>query len=283
MQRIGAPSIKNFCEKQRSLCTPESRSHLQEVFAIFDRLVYKSPRTFGNNNYRVAKAFSPSELIAVAVLISQYMDTRNDDMLIGDIDHMRASLRAALPDLRLDSTTWKSCWMYIEDLESYRGRADGSMIRNSQFEGSGRRTNAAIASGSQDVSQLKQETPAPQRSSRPTSHVPSAISTSTSSRASPNSSHTPEQSGAGLRVDGNTPALQANMPNRRKLTQPRLSSDGLGQTSAPDTAFDPSVVSTPRTRKRRQSDTEEETSRQVLEAIERRQQRKRELGQSRQQ
>jgi hypothetical protein len=94
------PSILSLCKNKK--CDAASKSHLASVFNKYQELVELSPKTFADNNYAIAKNFAPIEFVAVAVLISMYMDSRNDAMLIGDIATMRSETRKALADFRLD-------------------------------------------------------------------------------------------------------------------------------------------------------------------------------------
>ena len=68
--------------------------------------------------------------MAVSVLLSLYMDTRNTAMLLGDIAAMRDEVRKAVPDLRMDNITWQSLWQFIEELESFRGAANGTVPKS---------------------------------------------------------------------------------------------------------------------------------------------------------
>jgi hypothetical protein len=68
-------------------------------------------------------------LIAVACLISQYSDTRNNKLLLGDILALRENLREHFVDLRANAPTWKHIWEYIDELERIRGAVDGTTIK----------------------------------------------------------------------------------------------------------------------------------------------------------
>jgi len=107
-------------------CDEASKSHLATVFSKFQELVELSPQTFKDNGYKIAKNFAPIEIVAVSVLLSLYMDTRNTAMLLGDIAAMRDEVRKAVPDLRMDNITWQSLWQFIEVLESFRGASNGT-------------------------------------------------------------------------------------------------------------------------------------------------------------
>jgi len=105
-----------------------TKSHLARVFTTFKELVEEDPQTFKDNGYRNVKTFAPVEMVAVAILISMYGDTRNHQLLLGDIRDMRTTLRQNLQDLRLNSTTWNVVWEYLERLEQFRGAVDGSTV-----------------------------------------------------------------------------------------------------------------------------------------------------------
>lgn len=131
--KIQMPSVISMVNKRQELCSATNKAHLEEVFTKFSGLVTMNQKTFENNNYKVARNFSPIELVAVAVLISIYMDTRNDTMLLGDIETMRETIREHLPDLRMDNVTWKTIWQFIEELESFRGASNGSTVPKKTF------------------------------------------------------------------------------------------------------------------------------------------------------
>lgn len=136
--KVAIKEIESMCHKNKNACNEATKSHLSRVFTIFRDLAMASPNTFRNNNYKIARKFAPMELIATAVLISKYCDSRNNELLLGDIRHMRDSIRQALPDLRLDSLTWRTVSQYIYELESYRGATDGSNIAKKTFHTEGR-------------------------------------------------------------------------------------------------------------------------------------------------
>jgi hypothetical protein len=102
-----------------------TKSHLASVFTTFKELVEEDLQTFKNNGYRTVKTFAPVELIAVAVLISMYGDSRNNALLLGDVRAMRLTLRQTRHDLQMNQGTWDAIWEFLESLESYRGAVDG--------------------------------------------------------------------------------------------------------------------------------------------------------------
>lgn len=101
-----------------------TKSHLASVFTTFKELVGEDLQTFKNNGYRTVKTFAPVELIAVAVLISMYGDSRNSALLLGDVRVMRLTLRQTRHDLQMNQGTWDAIWEFLESLESYRGAVD---------------------------------------------------------------------------------------------------------------------------------------------------------------
>ncbi len=179
-----------MCNKNAKACNEATKSHLSRVFATFQDLVVSSPATFRNNNYKVARKFSPVELIATAVLISKYFDSRNNELLLGDIRHMRESIRQALPDLRLDKTTWKTVSQYVYELESYRGATDGSNIVRKVFRTEGRFARATNPTPAPAPVAEEQKLPRLNTDMANASHTPSTA-TSSSTRASPSTGRIP--------------------------------------------------------------------------------------------
>jgi hypothetical protein len=106
------------------------KSHLASVWNTFKDLTESDPDTFTNlNKYlRGVQTFAPVEMVAVAVLISMYSETRSNQLLLGDIKAMRSSLRAHFVDLRMNAHIWKFIWDFLEDLEAIRGAVDGSTV-----------------------------------------------------------------------------------------------------------------------------------------------------------
>lgn len=114
--------------KNEAALDDATKSHLARVFTTFKELIEDDLQTFKDNGYRNVKTFAPVEMVAVAVLISMYGDTRNHQLLLGDIRDLRTTLRQNLQDLRLNSITWNVVWEYLERLEQFRGAVDGSTI-----------------------------------------------------------------------------------------------------------------------------------------------------------
>jgi hypothetical protein len=106
------------------------KSHLASVWTTFQDLIQTDPDTFTNDNkyLRGVQTFAPVEMVAVTVLISVYSETRNNRLLLGDIQAMRTAIRENFVDLRLNAPVWRWCWEYIDNLEAMRGAIDGSTV-----------------------------------------------------------------------------------------------------------------------------------------------------------
>ncbi|CAO2650998.1 Nn.00g092950.m01.CDS01 [Neocucurbitaria sp. VM-36] len=112
------------------------KSHLASVWNTFKDLVDQDPHTFTNAEKYLTgvQTFAPVEMVAVAVLISMYSESRNNRLLLGDIRALRIALREHFTDLRLHSQVWKFIWDYLEDLEAIRGAVDGSTVNRRNLE-----------------------------------------------------------------------------------------------------------------------------------------------------
>ncbi|KAF3045287.1 hypothetical protein E8E11_006196 [Didymella keratinophila] len=106
------------------------KSHLASVWNTLRDLIDVDPDTFTNANkyLRGVQTFAPVEMVAVTVLISMHFETRNNRLLLGDIQTMRTAVRESFVDLRMNATVWKWYWDYIENLEAIRGAIDGSTM-----------------------------------------------------------------------------------------------------------------------------------------------------------
>lgn len=106
------------------------KSHLASVWNTLKDLIEADPDTFTNGNkyLRGVQTFAPVEMVAVTVLISMHSETRNNRLLLGDIQAMRTAVRKNFVDLRLNAPVWKWFWDYIEELEAIRGAVDGSTV-----------------------------------------------------------------------------------------------------------------------------------------------------------
>ncbi|EAT85058.2 hypothetical protein SNOG_07592 [Parastagonospora nodorum SN15] len=98
------------------------KSHLASVWNIFKELIDMDPDTFTNASkwLRGVQTFAPVEMVAVAVLISMYSDTRNKRLLLGDIRALREAIRENFNDIRMNTKEWSFIWKYIEELEAIR-------------------------------------------------------------------------------------------------------------------------------------------------------------------
>lgn len=112
--------LKTFTDNGKAL-DDKTKSHIVKVFTKFRDLIRLNPRVFGDNEYTVVKTFSPLEMVGVAVLLSMYNESRNLQMLSGDVKEMRRTLRSTFHDLKLNPHCWSFMWKFIDDLEAYRG------------------------------------------------------------------------------------------------------------------------------------------------------------------
>lgn len=74
------------------------------------------------------KTFSPLEVVTTAILLLCHMDTRNNNMLVGDIMDMRLYLRQSFKDLRLNGSCWAAAFQYI-DVELIQRRGGAGAVR----------------------------------------------------------------------------------------------------------------------------------------------------------
>ena len=109
------------------------KSHLASVWNTFQDLIELDPNTFTNTNkqLRGVQTFAPVEMVAVTILISTYSESRNNRLLIGDIQALREALRENFVDLRLNVSVWKLVWDFIDNLEQVRGAVDGNTVDRS--------------------------------------------------------------------------------------------------------------------------------------------------------
>ncbi|KAF2712739.1 hypothetical protein K504DRAFT_211324 [Pleomassaria siparia CBS 279.74] len=116
--------------KNQEAVDDEIKSHLASVFTTFNDLLQEDPNVFTNSDKRLrgVQTFAPVEMVAVAVLISIYSETRNNRLLLGDISALRESLREHFVDLRMNHSVWVFIWEYIDNLERIRGTIDGTTI-----------------------------------------------------------------------------------------------------------------------------------------------------------
>ncbi|KAI4626573.1 hypothetical protein J4E83_003725 [Alternaria metachromatica] len=112
------------------------KSHLASVWTTFKDLIALDPDTFTNADRHLSgvQTFAPIEMVAVTVLISMYSETRNNELLLGDIRALREAFREHFKDLRLSAPMWKFAWDFIENLEGIRGAVDGTTIDRSKAD-----------------------------------------------------------------------------------------------------------------------------------------------------
>lgn len=126
--KCGTPAIKAFLEDSPTL-DQNIRVDMAAVFRKMDHLMELDPETFQNTGrtFGSALSFLAVEFVTAAVLLSQYMDSRSDDMLLGDIRGLREHLHmnSAKEESRVTKQAWQDAWDYIDDLERIRGATDG--------------------------------------------------------------------------------------------------------------------------------------------------------------
>jgi len=105
-------SLEKFAHDPSTL-TQSRRSHLAKVFTTFKELVVQDIQTFKNNSYKRAKNFAPIEMVAVAVLISQYGEAMRPEELLKLIRAMRHTARQHALDLFTNKATWEIFWQFI--------------------------------------------------------------------------------------------------------------------------------------------------------------------------
>ncbi|KAH6618677.1 hypothetical protein C7974DRAFT_400627 [Boeremia exigua] len=132
----GFPALKtNYTHLPKLLSNKSAvddglKSHLASVWNTLKDLIETDPDTFTNGNkyLRGVQTFAPVEMVAVTVLISIHSETRNNRLLLGDIQAMRTAVRESFVDLRLNANLWKWFWEYIDSLEEIRGAIDGTTV-----------------------------------------------------------------------------------------------------------------------------------------------------------
>ncbi|MCJ1297701.1 hypothetical protein MMC08_000489 [Hypocenomyce scalaris] len=226
------PSLEKFSKNQGSLST-KTKSHLREVFTLFNELVEEDATTFGDRGYTRVKTFAPIELVAVAVMLSQYKK-RPKGMLRGDIATLRAHLRSKHEDLRMNGNCWASAWEYIDHLERYRGAVDTSTIRK---QGGKTTKRATRNSGASEILSAPTLEPRPSavtpRRSVAENLVQALIErTQVSNANAPNNS--PQTQMCGQRQGQNTPQPQLDGPSTALVSRPPVSREAQhGQEPTP--------------------------------------------------
>jgi hypothetical protein len=113
-------TLEKFAHESSTL-TQARRSHLAKVFTVFKELVSQDIQTFKDNGYKRSKNFAPVEMVAVAVLISQYGDAMGSEELLQLIRTMRRTARQQALDLFTNKVTWEIFWRYIQEVGVERG------------------------------------------------------------------------------------------------------------------------------------------------------------------
>jgi hypothetical protein len=110
------------------------KSHLASVWNTFKDLIELDPDTFTNANkyLRRVQTFAPIEMVGVAVMISLYSETRNKQLLLGDIRALREAIRESFADIRMNNPVWKFIWDFIDSLEAIRGSTDNSTVNRAE-------------------------------------------------------------------------------------------------------------------------------------------------------
>ncbi|KAJ4358955.1 hypothetical protein N0V95_002571 [Ascochyta clinopodiicola] len=139
------------------------KSHLASVWVTFQNLIEADPDTFTNGSkyLRGVQTFAPVEMVAVTVLISTHSETRNNRLLLGDIQAMRTAVRENFADLRLNASVWKWFWDYIEELEGIRGAIEGSTVNRKTTQPL--RTNATTSTRDSTAAAITAAAAAPKR------------------------------------------------------------------------------------------------------------------------
>jgi hypothetical protein len=137
----GIPTLKTNYSKLPKLLSNGGavddalKSHLASVWSTLRELIELGPNTFTNadKHLKGVQTFAPVEMVAATLLISMYSESRNNQLLLGDIRALREALREHFQDLRLNPTVWRFVWGFIENLEAIRGAVDGSTVMRNQL------------------------------------------------------------------------------------------------------------------------------------------------------
>ncbi|RAQ99844.1 hypothetical protein DDE82_007850 [Stemphylium lycopersici] len=140
------------------------KSHLASTWTVFRELVEMDSNVFTNANryLRGVQTFAPVEVVGVTVLISKYFESRNGELLLGDIKALREALREEFTELRTNASVWTFTWRWIDNLEAFRGPVDGSTVRRNL---TGQAPIPAASSSAAMLLELAVSAPHPARSS----------------------------------------------------------------------------------------------------------------------
>jgi hypothetical protein len=130
------------------------KSHLASVWTTLRELIERDPDTFTNADKHLSgvQTFAPIEMVAATVLISMYSETRNNELLLGDIRTLREALREHFKDLRLNATVWKFVWDFVENLAAIRGVVDGTTVDRNQQDQASKSMSSGAAKATATVS-----------------------------------------------------------------------------------------------------------------------------------
>ncbi|KAL1599984.1 hypothetical protein SLS59_006057 [Nothophoma quercina] len=214
------------------------KSHLASVWNTFKDLIEADPDTFTNSNkyLRGVQTLAPVEMVAITVLISMHSETRNNRLLLGDIQAMRTEVREHFVDLRLNTAVWKWFWEYIDNLEAIRGAIDGSTVnRKSKQRTKKNATSTDNAAAGSTAANITAAAAAPRKDFGQGIHQPRAptapmLATTGSFMPDPNYS---QMGGSMGLVESATRAapLRSVPPTARSVPKPRTSLPPTVQTA----------------------------------------------------
>ena len=130
------------------------KSHLASVWTTLRELIERDSDAFTNADKHLSgvQTFAPIEMVAATVLISMYSETRNNELLLGDIRTLREALREHFKDLRLNATVWKFVWDFVENLAAIRGVVDGTTVDRNQQDQASKSMSSGAAKATATVS-----------------------------------------------------------------------------------------------------------------------------------
>lgn len=196
------------------------KSHLASVWNTFRDLIDANPDTFTNANkyLRGVQTFAPVEMVAITVLISMHSETRNNRLLLGDIQAMRTAVRESFVDLRLNNYVWKWFWDYIENLEAIRGAIDGSTVNRKTKQPTKKKdaVPTGIATAGSTVAAINAAAAAPKKG---------RVTARTKRPTEASVDETPEESSAAVKKEPVVAPMPAPPPSKRRRTEDTLSTE----------------------------------------------------------
>ncbi|CAI6260838.1 unnamed protein product [Periconia digitata] len=111
-----------------------TKSHMARVWTTFQELVDMDPITFNNADKHLhgVQTFAPLEMVATTVLISMYVETRSNRVLLEYVRAMRTALREEYKELRISVEAWKSVWRWLSRPPHYGNSNSEQEITNTQ-------------------------------------------------------------------------------------------------------------------------------------------------------